>query len=226
LVPHERYLIEVPDGMALSKACLLPCSGLTAYSAIKKVKTNASQFVVIIGMGGVGLMALKLAKVLLQSTIICLDIDEEKLQVASAEGAHYVFNSRDKDVSRKIRTLTKEKGVECVVDFVGAPATLNLGISCLRKAGKVLLVGLFGGEARLALPAIPLRAWTIQGIHTGTYADLLELVHLVHRTGMEPYVGQTYQGLASTEQALLDLSAGRTLGRAVICPHGSCAKKE
>lgn len=66
-------------------------------------------------------------------------------------------------------------------DFVGSPSTLHIGVHLLRKHGRLLLVGLFGGEARLSIPLVPLKALTIKGIHTGNYKDLVELVSLVDK---------------------------------------------
>lgn len=221
MVPHERYVVPLPSGLDLETACLLPCSGLTAYSAIKKTKTGPNDFLVIIGMGGVGLMALKLARVRLLSTIICLDIDDTKLNMARAEGAHYTFNTlRVADIKAEILNLTGGHGAECVIDFVGSPDTMSLAMALLRKHGRLLVVGLFGGEARLPIPLVPLRAFTIKGIHTGNYADLEELVAVVDKAKVNllSIVGERYHGLSQATTALTALRHGQIRGRALLLP--------
>ncbi|ELR13429.1 alcohol dehydrogenase GroESlike domain containing protein [Acanthamoeba castellanii str. Neff] len=157
MVPHERYVVPLPSGLDLETACLLPCSGLTAYSAIKKTKTGPNDFLVIIGMGGVGLMALKLARVRLLSTIICLDIDDTKLNMARAEGAHYTFNTlRVADIKAEILNLTGGHGAECVI---GNYADLEELVAVVDKA-KVNLLSIVGeryhglSQATTALTAL------------------------------------------------------------------------
>jgi propanol-preferring alcohol dehydrogenase len=82
------------EGLDPAIACILPCSGLTAFSAIKRAETRANEHTVIIGLGGVGMMALQIARQLLPSTIICVDIDDKKLSIAKTTGADYIFNSK------------------------------------------------------------------------------------------------------------------------------------
>ncbi|KAL6046963.1 alcohol dehydrogenase [Balamuthia mandrillaris] len=153
-VPHERYVVKLPEGMPLESSCLLPCSGLTAFSALKRTNVSAKDFILFIGMGGVGMMALKLAKLLLHSPIICVDIDDKKLEAAKEAGATFVFNSKtNTELEKDIRSLCNDgKGPECIIDFVGTPSTIDLAVSVLRKNGKLLVVGLLGGEAQIPIP--------------------------------------------------------------------------
>ncbi|KAL6079109.1 Alcohol dehydrogenase, variant 2 [Balamuthia mandrillaris] len=222
-VPHERYVVKLPEGMPLESSCLLPCSGLTAFSALKRTNVSAKDFILFIGMGGVGMMALKLAKLLLHSPIICVDIDDKKLEAAKEAGATFVFNSKtNTELEKDIRSLCNDgKGPECIIDFVGAPSTIDLAVSVLRKNGKLLVVGLLGGEAQIPIPFVPLRALTIQGVHTGSYEELVELVALLsrHQHSFRPLITRKYDSLSSATTALEELRGGSIVGRAILCPN-------
>ena len=102
LIPHSRYLFDkgaVPDALAATYAC----SGLTAYGAIKKLgKLNPADEVVIIGAGGVGMMAIQIARALGIDPIV-VDIDPAKLEAAQQLGVTRTYDSSDMDSAKTIR---------------------------------------------------------------------------------------------------------------------------
>jgi propanol-preferring alcohol dehydrogenase len=165
LVPHYKYLAKL-DGVNPDSATSIACSGLTAYNAIKKSNMNSPEFLVIVGAGGLGLMGVQIAKAITSAKIICVDLDDAKLETAKEMGADFVVNSKDPETSQKIISICNDKGADSVVDFVNAPPTAKLGISVLRKRGNLVLVGLFGGSMELSLVTIPLKSITIQGAYT------------------------------------------------------------
>jgi propanol-preferring alcohol dehydrogenase len=87
----------------------------------------------------------------------------------------------------------------------------------LRKRGKMVMVGLFGGSMELNLPLIPLRAFTLTGAYTGKYADLVELVELAKKDKIQSIVSRTFT-LDEANTALEELKARKIVGRAVIKP--------
>ena len=102
-----------------------------------------------------------------------------------------------------------------MIDLVGAPATAQLGIDCLSKGGRYIIVGLFGGAITLPLPILPQRALTIQGSYTGSLGELKELLDLVHRAHIEA-IPTTEVPLAEADNALATLRAGKVVGRTVL----------
>ena len=217
LVPSYKYLAKV-SGIDLEGAASLACSGLTAYTAIKKVNVNNPEFIVIIGAGGLGLMGVQIANAVTNAKIICVDLDDEKLKTAKEMGAHFTLNSKNSDTtSQKILEICNGKGADGVVDFVNAPPTAKLGLAVLRKRGNLILVGLFGGSLDLSLVTIPLKAITIQGAYTGNYSDMVELLELAKKGAINPIVSKHYS-LADTNNALNDLKNRKIIGRAVINP--------
>ena len=216
LVPNYKYLAKL-DGVNPDSATSVACSGLTAYNAIKKSNQNSPEFLVIIGAGGLGLMGVQIAKAITNAKIICVDLDDAKLETAKEMGADFVVNSKDPETSQKIISICNEKGADSVVDFVNAPPTANLGISVLRKRGYLVLVGLFGGSLELSLVTIPLKSIIIQGAYTGNYNDMVELLDLTRKGTINPIITKRYN-LSEANTALEDLKQRKILGRAVINP--------
>jgi propanol-preferring alcohol dehydrogenase len=216
LIPHYKYLAKL-SGVNPDSATSLACSGLTAYNAIKKSNMNSPEYLVIVGAGGLGLMGVQIAKAITNAKIICVDLDDAKLETAKEMGADFVVNSKDPETSQKIISICNEKGADSVVDFVNAPPTAKLGLSVLRKRGNLVLVGLFGGSMELSLVTIPLKSITIQGAYTGNYNDMVELLDLTRKGTINPIITKRYT-LSDANTALEDLKARKILGRAVINP--------
>ncbi|MCS5528995.1 MAG: alcohol dehydrogenase [Nitrosopumilus sp.] len=216
LIPSFKYLAKL-DGVDPDAATSLACSGLTAYTAIKKANQNSPEFLVIVGAGGLGLMGVQIAKAITDAKIICVDLDDQKLNIAKEMGADYTVNSKDPETSQKIMSICNDKGADSVVDFVNAPPTVKLGFAILRKRGNLVLVGLFGGSLELSLVTIPLKSLTIQGAYTGNYDDMVELLALARKGILNPVISKRY-ALDDANTALEDLKARKILGRAVINP--------
>lgn len=224
LIPHYKYLAKI-DGVDPDAATSLACSALTAYTAIKKANADSPEFLVIVGAGGLGLMGIQIAKAITKSKIICVDLDDKRLETAKKLGANFVVNSNvigsvatgSGDAAQKIISLCNNKGADSVIDFVNAPNTAKMGLAVLRKRGNLILVGLFGGSLDISLVTIPLKAITIQGAYTGNYNDMLELIDLAKKGIIKPVISKRYS-LDEANQALHDLKDRKIIGRAVINP--------
>jgi alcohol dehydrogenase, propanol-preferring len=217
LVPNFRYLVKIGN-MDVNSSASLACSGLTAFNAVKKAAVGPGEFIVIIGAGGLGLMSVQIARAITNSTIVVVDVDDKRLAEAKKLGAHEVVNSSKVDPIEDIKRLTNSLGTEAVIDFVNNNRTAPISINMLRKRGKLVMVGLFGGALELSLPVIPLRGFTITGAYTGSFNDLVELVNLAKTGKIKSVVNRTYK-LDDANQALDDLRAGKIVGRAVLNPN-------
>ncbi|MDK1024922.1 MAG: alcohol dehydrogenase [Gammaproteobacteria bacterium] len=213
LVPDARYLFdkgEVSDSLAATYAC----SGLTAYSALKKVgDLGPGDHLVIIGAGGVGMMAIQIAQSVLNLDPIVVDIDDSKLQAVREMGIEHAFNSNDESAGKEIMQLTG--GAYVAIDFVGAEASVNFGMRTLRKGGKIIIVGLFGGALNMPLPFIPMTARIIQGSYVGSLAEMAELMDLVCAGKVAP-IQIEERPMEEVSDALADLKAGNVKGRTVV----------
>ncbi|MCW5659010.1 MAG: alcohol dehydrogenase catalytic domain-containing protein [Burkholderiaceae bacterium] len=216
LVPHARHLFEIGT-LSPRDAAPLACSGVTAYSALKKVADTLRQEpLVIIGAGGVGLMGVALARKMGAREVIAVDIDAAKRDAALAAGATLAIDGAAPDAVKQIQAATGG-GAWAVIDFVGASQTVNLATACITKGGTVVVVGLFGGDYTVPTPFLPLRAMTLRGSYVGSHGDLAELLELVNRTGMPP-VPIRARPLDEVSDALGDLRAGKVVGRVVLTP--------
>jgi propanol-preferring alcohol dehydrogenase len=217
LVPSYRYLLKMDEDMDANASATLSCSALTAYGAIKNADLKPNDNVVIVGAGGLGLMAIQLAKAVTGSKIIAMDLNDEKLEAAKKNGADNIINSRKEDPVNAVMELTDKMGADAVVDFVNASKTVESNIQFLRRRAKLVLVGLFGGELKLSLVSMPTRAYRLIGSYTGTLSEMVELVSLARRGVIKPLVSNQFRLNQATE-ALTMLKEGKILGRGVINP--------
>ncbi|MDE1172696.1 MAG: alcohol dehydrogenase [Parvibaculaceae bacterium] len=215
IVPHPRYLLDytgIKDGLAATYMC----SGLTAFSAMKKLDVSPEERVLVVGLGGVGMMGLQFAKALFEAAPLAADVDEGKLQAAKGSGAHEVYNPRDPAALKKLLADTGG-GVPAAVDFVGSEASLKFALGSVRKGGQVVVVGLFGGGFSMPIPMFPMRAISIGGSYVGNLQETIEMMALVKEGKVDP-IPVTERPLAEASKSLDDLRAGTVMGRVVLKP--------
>lgn len=216
LVPDARYLLPAGE-LPPARACTCACSGLTAYSALRKVGALAGgDALVIVGAGGVGLNAIHLAPRLTGVLPVVVDVSAARLEAASAAGARATVNAAAEDALQRLATATGG-GAAAAIDFVGSESSGALAQRALRKGGKLVIVGLFGGTFSMPLPMIPLLGRTIQGSYVGSLAEMRELMGLL-RTGAIPAI-PVHERRASADAAtaaLDDLRQGSITGRVVL----------
>ena len=215
VVPHPKYLLEF-DPLPEDQACTYACSGLTAYSALKKVAPLAgTDPLLIIGAGGVGLSGIRLARKMYDVPLIVAEVDQNKWDIARDAGATEVI---DPNAEGALKAFLKSTGgAAAAIDFVGAAATFNFGFGALRKAGKLVCVGLFGGSTPIVPAMVSMKAASITGSYVGSLSEMQELMAIA-RTGTLPNLPLTTQPLATATQALEDLKAGRIRGRTILRP--------
>jgi alcohol dehydrogenase len=216
LVPHERYLIDhgsVPAALAGAYMC----SGLTAYSALKRIAGHAKRGpVLLVGMGGVGMMGLSFALALCPDAPIVADIDEGKRAAALKAGAAAAYDPRDAGARKALFKATG--GVFGAVDFVGSDGSLAFAAGAIAKGGKVVITGLIGGTYTTPIAMFPLKAMSIEGTFTGTLAEAEEMMALV-RAGKIPPVPTIERPLTAAQASLDELREGRgAYGRVVLAP--------
>src|SRR5215470_5845735 len=166
LVPHPRYLLRYAP-LPASFAATLMCSGLTAYAALKRLAASAALGpVLLVGMGGVGMMGLALARVMFKQAPLVADVDPKKREAALDAGA------------RRALMAATDGGVYGACDFVGSERSLAFAAGALAKGGKTVVTGLFGGSFSIPVAMFALKAIAIEGIQTGTLTQARELLAL------------------------------------------------
>ncbi len=215
MVPHPRYLLPF-EPMPVAEACTYACSGLTAFGALKKLGTlGEGDPLVILGAGGVGLAAVRLAEPVTGAAGYAADIASASRQAAKGAGARDVFDPAAPDAVRQF--LKETGGAAGVVDFVGSAESARFGFDILRKGGNLVIVGLFGGSLTLPVPHFPLREVTVRGSYVGSLEDFRELMDMARSGQFGPVAVET-RPLDQADATLYDLKNGRVSGRVVLVP--------
>lgn len=216
LVPHPRYLLDIGD---LDPATLAPhaCSGLTTYSAINKLEAQVytEHPILIMGAGGLGLMALEILRAMGGRGAIVVDIDPVKLEAAKTAGALAAINGNDADALEQILAANGGKPLKAAIDLVGSSQSTDVAFNALTKGGTLVIVGLFGGAAPWPLAFIAMRAIRVQGSYTGSLNELKSLLSLVKSGKVKP-IPVTTHALDEASNVLQALHDGKVVGRAVL----------
>ncbi|MGV0849757.1 NAD(P)-dependent alcohol dehydrogenase [Mycolicibacterium phlei] len=216
LVPFERLLVRLPDGLDPATAAPLTDAGLTPYHAIRRSwpKMAPTSTVVVIGVGGLGHMAVQLVKATTAARVVAVDNRREALDLATEVGADHALES-DASTAGAIRDLTGGLGADVLLDFVGADATIELARAAARSLGDVTIVGIAGGSVPLSFFSQPYEV-SIQTTYWGSRPELVELLDLAARGTL--HIEATTYSLDDAVRAYRDLHEGTIRGRAVIVP--------
>ena len=218
IAEHPDHLIDfghVDPALAATYAC----SGVTAYSAIKKLlPLDPEDPVVIFGAGGLGLAAIKILRAFDHTNIVAVDVSPQKLRTAIEEGARVAIDGSADHLSAQMAEAAAAPIIG-IVDFVGSSATARTAIDVLAKGGTYVPVGLYGGDITLPLPTIPLRAIAIRGSYVGSLAELQALVELAKSgaLGASPIERTPH---AQPNVALDRVRRGEVAGRLVLQAEG------
>ncbi|HWV35956.1 MAG TPA: alcohol dehydrogenase [Thermomicrobiales bacterium] len=219
LVPDGKYCLDIGD-IPPEVAALYACSGITTYSALKKIdpRVLANEPILIVGAGGLGLMALTILKGLDAHGAIVADIDPVKRDAAMAAGAIATVDPTAPDAVDQVKALSGSgRGLRAAIDLVGNPATANFAIDTFVKGAQLISVGLMGGAFMYPLPYFPMRALTVQGSYVGSLQDMRELMALVRERQIVP-PPITKRPLDDASTVLDELRTGQITGRAVLVP--------
>jgi alcohol dehydrogenase/propanol-preferring alcohol dehydrogenase len=218
VVPHPRYLVD-PGDVDPAVAATFGCSGITVLSAIRKVMPlEPDDPVVLLGAGGLGLAAIAMLRALGHVAIVSVDVSAAKLEAATAAGATAVVDGTVADVAAAI-VAAAGGPVLAVIDFVNGSATARAALDALAKGGRMVQVGVFGGELNISLIGLIFRAATIMGNNTGNLAELQEVARLAREGRLAP-IPVTTMPKDQANAALMRLREGRVTGRIVLTVEG------
>ncbi len=216
-VPEEN-LIRLPDGISFEEAATLPVAGLTAYHALVTVGRVQTGETVLIwgGSGGLGTFAVQIAHLLGARVIATVGKDEKRKRVESL-GADLVLNHHTDDVVSMASEFVRGRGVEVVLDSVGAQ-TFPKGFQLLQKGGRLLLCGkLTGLDVSLSLHQTYLRHLSILGLYLGEKHELEALLRWVQEGKIQPVIGR-HLDLRDAPQAHHLMASGEYVGKLVLIP--------
>jgi len=216
LVPSSRLLVPIYD-LDPVVAAPLTDAALTPYSAIKRSigKLTADEYVVVIGVGGLGHVALQILNEVSASTIIACDVTDDKLAFAKELGAAHVINSKDDNAAAQINTITGIKKAKVVLDFVGATSTIELGTKVVGLDGDLTIVGLGGGQYQYNMAGLPFGV-SMTNPYWGSRVELMEVVGLARQKKIHIEIEQFK--LDQANEVYDRMRNGKIKGRAVLIP--------
>jgi len=212
-VADATYVVPVPDGVTPHDAAPLACAGVTTYKAIKVAGIRPSERVAVFGIGGLGHLAVQYAR-LVGGTVIAVDVEDAKLQLATELGADHVVNARETDPVAAIEALG---GADVAVVLAVIPSVFEQAFASLRRGGRLVCVGLPPEtEGPMSLPIFPtvLKGISVIGSIVGTRQDLTE-VFALHALGRTRVVAESRK-LDEVNEAIDDVLSGRATARLVF----------
>ncbi|RDI68796.1 alcohol dehydrogenase catalytic domain-containing protein [Nocardia pseudobrasiliensis] len=212
----------VPIGeMEFDQAAPLADAALTSYHAIRgaREELRPGATAVVVGVGGLGHVAVQILKAITAVRIVAVDIAPDKLELAGECGADLGLRA-DGETATRILELTDGRGAEAVFDFVGNDATARLSVEAVAPNGAYRMVGLAGGNPGIDAgpaggPGLPWGA-TVRKSYAGTKSDLLACVALARSGALRMSVERF--DLADGPTAVDRLERGLVRGRAVLIP--------
>jgi NAD+-dependent secondary alcohol dehydrogenase Adh1 len=212
----DRAVLRLPAGLEPAVVAPHADAGLTVMHVVRKAVPilGPGSRVVVVGIGGLGHLAVQCLRALTAAEIIAVDPDPDALKLAADCGAHHVVAADDGQGAR-VSELTGGAGAEAVIDFVGEGDAVASSVAMVRPCGTYFVVG-YGGELRLPTFNLVLAEINIVGNAVGTHDDLRELIALTASGGVSVRT-RTY-ALDDYAEAFADLEQGRMHGRGVLAP--------
>jgi alcohol dehydrogenase, propanol-preferring len=217
LVPHPRLLLPLGD-LDPRDAAPLTDAALTPYQAVKRSLgiLGPGSTAVVIGVGGLGHLAIQILSALCPAKVIAVDTSAEKLELAKRLGAE-VAVAAGEGAAAEIREANKGRGADLVIDLVGAQETIDLAAAVVQFKSHLTVVGLAGGKLPFDFSALPF-ATQLTFISWGSGIELAEVLALAEAGKIETEVERF--SLDQAEEAYRRVHDGTLSGRAVVCPHG------
>ena len=215
IVVEARFAVPMGDFDPVLAAPLTD-AGLTTYTAIKPALSSLvpGSTAVVIGVGGLGLLAVQFLRTLSSARVIAVDSDQKHLELAKQHGADNTLPS-DASTAEQIRGITAGAGATFVLDCVGAEPTLKTGIAALARQGRLTLVGAALKTVPFGLHEIPWGAQLATSLNGGT-VNLREVIELARFGRIETIVDR--YPLNRADDGYRDLKNGQLRGRAVCIP--------
>ena len=214
MVAEAAFVAKLPKSADLYAIAPILCAGVTTYRGLKRTKVRPGQWMAVVGIGGLGHIAVQYA-VAMGMRVVAVDVDDEKLKLAKKLGAEFTVNAKKADPVAEIQA--KLSGTHGAVVTAVATAAFEQAIGMLRPAGTVAYIGLPGGKAdqiRASISAITNWELTVTGSNVGTRLDLNEAVDFALRGAVKAKIAKT--SLGQINKVFNDMRKGKIVGRMVL----------
>jgi L-iditol 2-dehydrogenase len=184
-----RVLLPLPERVSPLQGALVEplANGVHVWSRLRQ---KFPETVVVIGCGAIGLLALQVARAGGALRLVGVDTSDARLTMAHAVGAEPIFNPTRQAVVDEVRSFTRGRGADVVIDAAGSGVTRRLAVDVVRPGGEVVWIGTHGDVTELSGRAVVLGERSISGSYAVTYEDLRTAIALfAHgRIDIEPWV--------------------------------------
>lgn len=217
LVPSARHVVPLPAGLHPADAAPLTDAGLTPYHAVRRSlpKLLPGSVAVVIGVGGLGHLAVQVLKAITGAVVVAVDPREAARDLAKRCGADVVV-APGEDAVADVRAAGHGLGADVVLDMVGSDDTLALAAAVSRQLSDITVVGIGGGSLALGFFTVPYEA-SVQTTYWGNRTELVEVLDLAARGLL--HAETTRFPLAEAAGIYDLLRRGEVAGRAVVVPH-------
>jgi len=206
------HIAKLPDNLSFEETAPLLCAGLTVHSAMKKSEVRAGQKVAIFGVGGLGHLAIQLAKAR-GAEVIAVDVTDDKLELARECGADITINAATAQAHREIKKATGG-GAHVVMVTSGSRAAYDTALRSIRKAGTLAIVGMAPDPVPLSTVAMVSGEYRVVGSAVGSREDLREVLRLAAEGKVKCRVET--RAFDQVDAVLNEMKDGRLLGRVVL----------
>ena len=223
VVVHKSQIQRVPDDMPFDVASLLACGVITGYGAVRHASDlKKGQNAIVIGCGGVGLNSVQGAALAGAASVIAMDLEPEKLEVAKSFGATHAINPASANAVEQVMSITEGRGADVVFVTVGVKAAIDSAQSYITKNGSVVIVGMPSSDTRGDYDPGTMAAWGQKFIgtkmgNTVISKDIPELLELYSqgKYQLEPLISGRF-ALEDINDALDEVRSGKAVKNVIV----------
>ena len=213
VLPKEAIL-PIPEYMTYQEASTIPCAAVTAWTCIKAANIGSGDSVLLLGTGGVSILALQILKAM-DANVIITSSSNEKLERAKELGADHTINYNENPEWGSEAFSLSNGGVNLVIE-IGGESTFPQTLNALRIGGHISVIGALGGiNVELNLMQMVFKNVHVHGITVGSREDHLELNNFMEKHEIHPVIGKTV-GIDKSINEIYGMSSGSHFGKIVI----------
>jgi propanol-preferring alcohol dehydrogenase len=214
MVAPAAFAARLSPRIDMYEVAPILCAGVTTYRGLKRSLTRPGQWIAVVGIGGLGHIAVQYARAM-GMRAVAVDVDEEKLRLAKRLGAEFAVNAREADPAKAIQR--KLGGVHGAIVTAVATKAFEQAVGMLRPGGTVVYIGVPGGKAdtvRSSIAAIVGSELSVRGSNVGTRLDLAEAVAFASNGLVRARIEK--QPLSAVNRVFERMRKGRIVGRVVL----------
>lgn len=206
--------ISIPDSVPFTSASIVCDAIATPYRALSKAAIKPGEYVVVMGLGGLGIHGAQIAKSL-GANVIGVDIDPAKLELATQLGIQRVIRADQNGFLENVMKKADGKSISAIFETVSTPATVAVDLKLLGKTGKLILAGYTDAALNIVPLPLILKEQSIHGSIASSRQDVRAIISLIEKGDIKPVVNRKY-ALDEVNDAMNDLKNGKCIGRQVL----------